>query len=63
MIVKRIGRQAGATVVEYVLMVALIAMAVIVTVALLGQTLDEHYNDVVECVKAWNTEEIEDACK
>ncbi|MCW9088427.1 MAG: Flp family type IVb pilin [Gammaproteobacteria bacterium] len=59
-------RQSGATVVEYVLMVALIAVAVVVAVALLGQTLDQHYNDVAECVKAWDSqsaEEIEAACK
>lgn len=55
-------KQRGATVVEYVLMVAFIAMAVIVTVMLVGQELDDRYQSVVECVQAQTPEEVAAAC-
>ena len=45
------NKQSGATVVEYALIVALVAMAVVVTVILLGQQLDSNYQEVVNCVQ------------
>jgi pilus assembly protein Flp/PilA len=40
--------QEGATAVEYGIMVALIAVAIIITVGILGQRLDGTFNKVVQ---------------
>ena len=56
------NRESGATVVEYALMVGFVAMAVVVTVALLGEKLNESYEETLECVKAQTPEEVEAAC-
>lgn len=56
------NKESGATVVEYALMVAFVAMAVVVTVALLGEKLDESYEETLECVKAQTPAEVEAAC-
>lgn len=45
-------KESGATVVEYALLVALIAMAVVVTVILVGEHLDERYESVLKCVQS-----------
>lgn len=42
--------ESGATMVEYALLVTLIAVAVIVTVYLVGKTLDDSYERIVDCV-------------
>lgn len=48
-IIKRfIKDESGATMVEYAILVALIAVAVIVTVGLLGEKIDTTFNTVVE---------------
>lgn len=52
-------KQSGATVVEYAMLVTFIAMAVLVTVFLLGEELDKRYQSFVECVK----DETAAACK
>ncbi len=49
-------RQSGATVVEYALIVAFVAMAVVVTVILLGQRLDSNYQGVKDCVQNIQTQ-------
>ena len=41
----------GATVVEYALIVALIAVAVAATVYLLGQEVDARFNEVKTCIE------------
>ena len=41
----------GATVVEYALMVALIAVAVAATVLFLGEQVDEKFKEVVRCIR------------
>ena len=49
---RRLSRkQAGATMVEYALMVALIAVAVAGTVLLVGQQVDAKFEDVRECLE------------
>lgn len=50
MIKKFFKEEDGATVVEYALMVALIAVAVAATVVLLGQEIDDKFNDVKDCI-------------
>ena len=48
-IVKRfIKEESGATMVEYAILVALIAVAVIVTVQVLGQKIDSTFQNVVQ---------------
>ena len=47
-----IKRERGATAIEYALMVALIAVAIIVTVGLLGGQLDAVFNYVLEKLTA-----------
>jgi Flp pilus assembly pilin Flp len=42
---------AGATVVEYVLVVAFIAIAVVITLVLVGQQLDKQYQRIAACVQ------------
>ena len=48
------GKQSGATMVEYAVLVALIAVAVIVTVVILGQQINNVFQTVVNCIKAPN---------
>ena len=48
---KRSSKQGGATVVEYALIVAFVAMAVVATVLLVGGELNTRYNTFVECMK------------
>jgi Flp pilus assembly pilin Flp len=43
--------QDGATLVEYVLLVSFIAIAVIITVAVVGTMLDEQYSRFVACIQ------------
>ncbi|HEY9032994.1 MAG TPA: Flp family type IVb pilin [Pseudomonadales bacterium] len=43
-------KQAGATMVEYALMVALIAVAVAGTVLLVGQEVNTKFDEVKECI-------------
>lgn len=47
--------ESGATMVEYALMVALIAIAVAATVYLLGGVMSELFSQVKECVASPNT--------
>lgn len=56
---KLTSKQGGATVVEYALIVAFVAMAVVAIVLLLGQELDSRYNSFVECVQ----DKTAEACK
>lgn len=44
-------KQAGATMVEYALMVALVALAVAGTVVLLSNAINDRFNDVIDCVQ------------
>ena len=44
----RLRKQEGATMVEYAILVALIAVAVIATVVILGERIDEVFERVVE---------------
>lgn len=46
----RMKKQQGATMVEYAIMVAMIALAVAVTVSLIGFALNENYKEVRDCV-------------
>jgi pilus assembly protein Flp/PilA len=46
----RMREEKGATAVEYGLLVGLIAVAIIVTVTLLGDTLDGLFQDVVDAL-------------
>ena len=47
-LVKRFaGEESGATVVEYAILLAAVAMAVIITVGLLGQKLDSSFQKMV----------------
>lgn len=62
MFVRSPFQQSGATVVEYALMVTFVAMAVVVTVVLLGQTLDTRYEEIVECVRAMASGDVAAAC-
>lgn len=50
MIKKFFNDESGATVVEYALLVALIAVAVAATVVLLGGEIDARFNEVKECI-------------
>lgn len=47
--------ESGATMVEYAIMVALIAIAVAVIVAAVGQQLNTLFNKVVQCLAQPNT--------
>jgi len=49
-------RQTGATMVEYAILVALIAIAVILTVVLLGQQINDVFQTVVNCVQQPSTD-------
>lgn len=50
-LIKKIRKnQTGATMVEYALIVALIAAAVASTVYLVGQEVNEKFNDVIEAM-------------
>ena len=51
MVKKFFRDEAGATAVEYGLMVALIAVVIIVAVTQLGQNLNEKFNNVAQTVK------------
>jgi Flp pilus assembly pilin Flp len=53
------SRQGGATVVEYALIVAFVAMAVVAIVLLLGQELNSEYNSFVDCMQ----DKTAEACK
>ena len=44
-------RESGATMVEYALIVALIAVAVAATVWMVGDAVDTKFNEVVTCVQ------------
>lgn len=44
-------KQAGATMVEYAVLVALIAIAVILTVVLLGQQINNVFQTVTDCIQ------------
>lgn len=44
----------GATLVEYVLLVSFIAMAVIITVAAVGEQLEKSYSHFVTCMEKVN---------
>lgn len=48
---KSMFRQDGATVVEYALIVAFVAMAVVVTVIAVGNNLDVRYQEILACVQ------------
>jgi pilus assembly protein Flp/PilA len=48
----RMREEKGATAVEYGLLVGLIAVAIIVTVGILGDTLDGLFQDVVDALPA-----------
>ena len=41
------GKESGATIVEYAVLLAFVAMAVIVTVGVLGQKLDSSFQKMV----------------
>ena len=45
-----IKEESGATMVEYAILVALIAVAVIVTVGVLGQKIDSTFQNVVKAM-------------
>ena len=47
--------ESGATMVEYALIVALIAIAVAATVLLLGQEMNTLFNEVRECIADTST--------
>lgn len=46
--------ESGATMVEYAILVALLAIAVATTVILVSTALKETFNDVIDCLKAPN---------
>jgi pilus assembly protein Flp/PilA len=48
--IERLRQQEGATAVEYGIMVALIAIVIIVAVLALGQTLNETFETVGDCL-------------
>ena len=50
--IRLIRNQTGATAVEYGLMVALIAVAIIITVTALGQGLDRLFQQIVDVLPA-----------
>lgn len=51
MIKKFFKEEDGATVVEYALIVALIAVAVAATVFLLGEEIDSRFTEVKDCIE------------
>lgn len=48
--------ESGATMVEYAIMVALIAIVAIVIIALLGRQVNEAFNAVVRCIQSNGTD-------
>lgn len=56
MLKKFIKDESGATMVEYAVMVALIAMVSILIVAILGRQLNEAFNAVVRCILSSGTD-------
>lgn len=54
MIKKFFKEEDGATIVEYALIVALIAVAVAATVLILGQQVDAKFDQVVQCIRDQN---------
>ena len=50
MIKRFLNDESGATMVEYAILVALIAIAVVATVVLIGQALDANFEAVRACV-------------
>ncbi len=50
MIKKFFNDESGATMVEYAVLVALIAVAVIATVVLLGTAISNKFDEVKECI-------------
>jgi len=59
---RRTKRQQGATMVEYAIMVASIAVAVAVIVALVGINLNDKYVEVRDCVMGIANGQGADAC-
>ena len=57
MIKRFFNDESGATMVEYAILVALIAIAVIVTVGLLGTALDEKFDEVLTAIQGAAPEE------